>query len=42
MLQMFDEAVIEMGDGGLVRLPELTARLGVGEKGIVRCPYNSV
>ena len=33
---MFDEAVVEMGDGNLVRLPELTARLGVGEKGTVR------
>ncbi|THH34055.1 hypothetical protein EUX98_g169 [Antrodiella citrinella] len=33
VIEMFDEAVIEMGDGTLVRLPELTARLSVGEKG---------
>ncbi|TCD69895.1 hypothetical protein EIP91_005719 [Steccherinum ochraceum] len=34
VVEMFDEAVVEMGDGKIVRLPELTARLGVGEKGL--------
>ena len=32
---MFDEAVVEMGSGTLVRLPELSARLSVGERGPV-------
>lgn len=32
---MFDEAVVEMGSGTLVRLPELSARLAVGERGPV-------
>ena len=33
--KMFDEAVIDMGSGNLVRVPELSARLAVGEKGPV-------
>ena len=33
--KMFDEAVVEMGSGTLVRLPELSARLAVGERGPV-------
>jgi ubiquitin-conjugating enzyme E2 O len=33
---MFDEAIVEMSSGTLVRLPELSARLAVGEKGPVR------
>lgn len=33
---MFDEAVVEMDSGAIVRLPELSARLAVGEKGPVR------
>ena len=32
---MFDEAIVEMSTGQLVRLPELSARLAVGEKGPV-------
>ena len=32
---MFDEAVIDMGNGNLVRVPELSARLDVGERGPV-------
>ena len=32
---MFDEAWVEVSGGNLVRLPELTARLIVGEKGTV-------
>lgn len=32
---MFDEAIVEMSTGTLVRLPELSARLAVGEKGPV-------
>ncbi|PSS37603.1 hypothetical protein PHLCEN_2v530 [Hermanssonia centrifuga] len=31
--QMFDEAMVEMESGALVRLPELSARLAVGERG---------
>jgi len=30
---MFDEAVVDMGNGNLVRVPELSARLAIGEKG---------
>ncbi|KZT72795.1 hypothetical protein DAEQUDRAFT_722414 [Daedalea quercina L-15889] len=33
VVEMFDEAVIDMGNGSLVRVPELSARLAVGEKG---------
>ncbi|KAI0815073.1 hypothetical protein BC629DRAFT_1469034 [Irpex lacteus] len=33
VVEMFDEAVVEMGSGTLVRLPELSARLAVGERG---------
>lgn len=33
---MFDEAVVDMGNGNLVRVPELSARLAVGEKGPVK------
>ncbi len=32
---MFDEAWVEVSGGNLVRLPELSARLAVGEKGTV-------
>lgn len=32
---MFDEAWVEVAGGELVRLPELSARLAVGEKGPV-------
>lgn len=32
---MFDEAVIEMAGGNIVRLPELSARLSTGQKGPV-------
>lgn len=32
---MFDEAWVEVSGGNLVRLPELSARLAVGEKGPV-------
>lgn len=32
---MFDEAIVEMSSGTLVRLPELSARLAVGERGPV-------
>ncbi len=32
---MFDEAMVEMESGALVRLPELSARLAVGERGPV-------
>ena len=34
-VQMFDEAWVEVSGGNLVRLPELSARLAVGEKGPV-------
>lgn len=33
---MFDEATVDMGMGNLVRIPELSARLAVGERGAVR------
>lgn len=33
VVEMFDEAVVEMSSGTLVRLPELSARLAVGERG---------
>ncbi|KAI0932058.1 hypothetical protein AcW2_000786 [Taiwanofungus camphoratus] len=33
VVEMFDEAVVDMGNGNLVRVPELSARLAVGEKG---------
>ncbi|KAL6309869.1 hypothetical protein BKA93DRAFT_814242 [Sparassis latifolia] len=33
VIEMFDEAVVETGSGDLVRVPELSARLAVGEKG---------
>lgn len=36
---MFDEAVVEMDSGNIVRLPELSARLTVGEKGPVRITF---
>lgn len=34
--QMFDESTIEIGNGSLVRLPEISARLSVGDRGSVR------
>jgi hypothetical protein len=34
--QVFDESVVEMSNGQLVRIPELGSRLVVGEKGSVR------
>ena len=34
--QMFDEAWVEVSGGNLVRLPELSARLVIGERGPVR------
>ncbi|OBZ79709.1 E2/E3 hybrid ubiquitin-protein ligase UBE2O [Grifola frondosa] len=33
VVEMFDEAVVDLGNGTLVRLPELSARLSIGEKG---------
>ncbi|KAJ3528107.1 hypothetical protein NM688_g8036 [Phlebia brevispora] len=33
VVEMFDEAVVEMESGSIVRLPELSARLTVGERG---------
>ncbi|KAI0734484.1 hypothetical protein C8Q72DRAFT_880146 [Fomitopsis betulina] len=33
VVEMFDEAVIDMGNDNLVRVPELSARLAVGERG---------
>ncbi len=36
---MFDESLVEVPGGTLVRLPELSARLAVGEKGQVSCGY---
>ncbi|OCH96053.1 hypothetical protein OBBRIDRAFT_766074 [Obba rivulosa] len=33
VVEMFDEAVVDVGHGNLVRVPELSARLAVGEKG---------
>ena len=32
---MFDESTIEIADGSLVRLPEISARVGVGDRGLV-------
>lgn len=34
-LQMFDESIIQVHTGQLIRLPELSSRLAVGEKGTV-------
>jgi hypothetical protein len=34
--KLFDEAVVDVSNGQLVRLPELSSRLTVGEKGSVR------
>ena len=39
---MFDEAWVEVAGGNLVRLPELSARLAVGEKGPVSAFAGSV
>ena len=33
--KLFDEAVVDVSNGQLVRLPELSSRLTVGEKGSV-------
>ncbi|KAI0722317.1 hypothetical protein C8T65DRAFT_628933 [Cerioporus squamosus] len=33
VIEMFDEAWVEVAGGNLVRLPELSARLAIGEKG---------
>ncbi|KZT05999.1 uncharacterized protein LAESUDRAFT_759881 [Laetiporus sulphureus 93-53] len=33
VVEMFDEAIVDVGNGHLVRVPELSARLVVGEKG---------
>lgn len=35
MDQLFDEATVDVSNGQLVRLPELSSRLTVGEKGSV-------
>ncbi|KAH9082216.1 hypothetical protein EDB83DRAFT_2503321 [Lactarius deliciosus] len=41
--QLFDEAVVDVSNGQLVRLPELSSRLTVGEKGSVSdFPYSSL
>ncbi|KAI0650395.1 hypothetical protein C8Q79DRAFT_902140 [Trametes meyenii] len=44
VVEMFDESLVEVPGGNLVRLPELSARLTVGEKGsdILPQPMNSV
>jgi ubiquitin-conjugating enzyme E2 O len=34
--QLFDESIIQLAAGQLVRLPELSSRLSVGDKGSVR------
>lgn len=34
--KMFDEAIVDVGGGKLVKLPELSARLNVGDRGDVR------
>lgn len=36
--QFFDESIIQTSDGSLVRLPEVSARLAVGERGPVCLP----
>lgn len=36
MRQLFDESIIQLANGQLVRLPELSSRLSVGDKGNVR------
>jgi hypothetical protein len=35
--KLFDEAVVDVSNGQLVRLPELSSRLTVGDKGSVSC-----
>ncbi|KAI0638530.1 hypothetical protein C8Q77DRAFT_1091600 [Trametes polyzona] len=44
VVEMFDESLVEVPGGNLVRLPELSARLTVGEKGsdILPQPMSSV
>ncbi|CDO77016.1 hypothetical protein BN946_scf184380.g1 [Trametes cinnabarina] len=44
VVEMFDESLVEVPGGNLVRLPELSARLAVGEKGadILPQPMSSV
>ena len=37
---MFDESVIEVATGQLIRLPELSSRLTVGEKGTVSTRFD--
>lgn len=37
--ELFDEAVVDVSNGQLVRLPELSSRLTVGEKGSVSCSH---
>ena len=34
--KIFDESLVQVASGQLVRLPELTARFAVGDKGDVR------
>lgn len=37
---MFDESTVQLGGGDLVRVPELSARLTVGDRGYVsHCAY---
>lgn len=35
-LEIFDESLVQVASGQLVRLPEMTARFAVGDKGDVR------
>ena len=34
-VQIFDEAIVQLGGGGLVRVPQLGGRLQVGDRGPV-------
>jgi hypothetical protein len=36
---MFDEALVQVASGQLVRLPELSTRLAIGDKGDVSIVY---
>ncbi|KAI0068302.1 hypothetical protein BV25DRAFT_1911299 [Artomyces pyxidatus] len=43
VVELFDEAVVDVSNGQLVRLPELSSRLTIGEKGsdIIPAPINA-
>jgi hypothetical protein len=41
-LKMFDETIVEAAGGQLVRVPELSAHLKIGDRGVVRTRHQRV